>query len=167
MFENILLQNDPWAQSLPHLTQQLHRISVSIAALSDSRIAQFLRLHGGVWPYFPVSVLGIPGSLNTAILFISANEILLIPTLWPLTLNYRLFWNASLHVFIFYRSGWYLLLLIAWRLQEKVSSFELGGGTWRSFLWPWISSASISYCERWGMPRIIPRLIKGPTYKDK
>lgn len=86
----------PRAQSLPHLAQQLHRISVSIAALSDRSAAQFLRLHGGVWPYFPVSVLGIPRSLNTAILFITANEILLIPTLWPLTLNYRLFWKACM-----------------------------------------------------------------------
>lgn len=58
-----------------HLAQQrrLHQISVSIADLSDRRIVQFLRLHGGVSPYFPVSVLGIPGSLNTAFLFISVN----------------------------------------------------------------------------------------------
>lgn len=111
---------------------------------SDRRIVQFLRLCGRVWPYFPVSVLGIPRSLNTAFSFILVNKILLISTLWPLTLTYRLFWNASLHVCIFYRSRWYLLLFILWKLQEKVSSFEGVGGTWRPFLWPRISSASIS-----------------------
>lgn len=153
--------------SRPKVAATSDTVSVSTDALWGSRIVHFLRLHGGVWQYFPVFVLGILGSLNTTFLFISVNEILLIFTLWPLTLNYRLFLNASLHVFIFYRSGWYLLLFIVWRLQEKVSSFELRGGTWRSFLWPWISSVSIYYCKSWSTPRISPRLIKGPTSKDK
>lgn len=60
----------PVSSVSPQLVQQRR-----LAALLDRRIVQFLRLRGRVWPYFPVSVLfDVPGSLNTAFLFISEQD---------------------------------------------------------------------------------------------